>query len=192
MRHDDFSQSMKPILSLYRLPKSQAEREHDSEYLSTIFSAVSWIESHQFDEVCNRITQNASPVKKPMPAQFLAVFRELGQKNGWNKAKVNCCQRCEGTGWVDTSITNIETLEHRNVMKSCPGCRSDSGMKDGWIEDVPVTPKSENKTTDWMLKEIQQDYYPPKAAQDLLGKIDETGASFPDEVVTALVEKAGK
>jgi DnaJ-class molecular chaperone len=131
-------------------------------------------------------------MKKPMPKDFIAAFKDLSSRHNWTKEKVNSCQRCEGTGWVDTSITNIETLEHRNVMKSCPGCRSDTGMKDGWIEDVPVTPKSENKATNWMLNEIEQDYYSPKAAQDLLVKIDEEKINFPEEVVKALVEKAGK
>ena len=192
MRRDDLFGSIKPILSLYRLPKTDADRIHEDEYLNTIFEAVGWMDSAQFDEVCKKLIQTASPVKKPMPKDFIGAFKDLSSKHNWTKAKVNSCQQCEGLGLVDTSITNTETLEHHKVMKPCPGCRSDTGMKDGWIEDVPVTPKSENKATNWMLNEIEQDYYSPKAAQDLLVKIDEEKINFPEEVVKALVEKAGK
>ena len=192
MRWEEFFESMRPILSLWKLPKTEAEKEHDKAYLNTILDSIGWMDSTQFDEVCRKIAQTAGGMKKPMPKDFIGAFKDLSSRHNWTKEKVNSCQQCEGLGLVDTSITNTETLEHHKVMKPCPGCRSDTGMKDGWIEDVPPPIKSENKATNWMLNEIEQDYYPPKAAQDLLVKIDEEKINFPEEVVKALVEKAGK
>ena len=192
MRWEEFFESMRPILSLWKLPKTEAEKEHDKAYLNTILDSIGWMDSTQFDEVCRKIAQTAGGMKKPMPKDFIGAFKDLSSRHNWTKEKVNSCQQCEGLGLVDTSITNTETLEHHKVMKPCPGCRSDTGMKDGWIEDVPPPIKSENKAINWMLNEIEQDYYPPKAAQDLLVKIDEEKINFPEEVVKALVEKAGK
>ena len=192
MRRDDFIESMGPILSLWKLPKTDAEQDHQKAYLSTIFDSVGWMDSAQFDEVCRKIAQTAGGMKKPMPKDFIGAFKDLSSKHNWTKAKVNNCQQCEGLGLVYTSVMKIDTLEHHKAMKPCPGCRSDTGIAEGWIEDVPPPIKSENKATNWMLNEIEQDYYSPKAAQDLLVKIDEEKINFPEEVVKALVEKAGK
>jgi len=192
MRWEEFFESMRPILSLWKLPKTEAEKEHDKAYLNTILDSIGWMDSTQFDEVCRKISQTAGGMKKPMPKDFIAAFKDLSSKKNWTKAKVNNCQQCEGLGLVDTSVMKVDTLEHHKAMKPCPGCRTDSGIAEGWIEDVPPPIKNENKATNWMLNEIEQDYYSPKAAQDLLVKIDEEKINFPEEVVKALVEKAGK
>ena len=192
MRRDDLFGSIKPILSLYRLPKTDADRIHEDEYLNTIFEAVGWMDSAQFDEVCKKLIQTASPVKKPMPKDFIGAFKDLSSKKNWTKAKINNCQQCEGPGLVATSVMKVDSLEHHKAMKPCPGCRTDSGIAEGWIEDVPPPIKNENKATNWMLEEIEQDYYPPRAAQKILDKVDEENINLPEAVVSALVEKAGK
>ena len=192
MRWEEFFESMRPILSLWKLPKTEAEKEHDKAYLNTILDSIGWMDSTQFDEVCRKIAQTAGGMKKPMPKDFIGAFKDLSSKKNWTKAKVNNCQQCEGLGLVDTSVMKVDTLEHHKAMKPCPGCRTDSGIAEGWIEDVPPPIKNENKATNWMLDEIEKDYYPPISAQKILEKVDEENINLPEAVVSALVEKAGK
>ena len=192
MRWTDFYESMKPILALYRLPKTESEKNHENEYLSTIFKSVEWINDIQFDEVCVMIAQTAGGMKKPMPKDFIGAFKDLSSKRKWTRPQRESCQRCEGIGFIDTILTNIETLEKRATMRPCPSCKPSEDIAEGYREDPPSPPKSENKAINWMLEEIEKDYYSPKAAQDVLTRIDEEKINFPDEVVSALVEKAGK
>ena len=192
MRRDELVESMGRILSLYRLPKTESEKNHQNEYLATIFDAVGWMSPLQFDEVCGMIAQTAGGMKKPMPKDFIGAFKDLSSKRKWTRPQREACQRCEGIGFIDTILTNIETLEKRATMRPCPSCKPSEDIAEGYREDPPSPPKSENKAINWMLNEIEQDYYSPKAAQDVLARIDEEKINFPDEVVSALVEKAGK
>jgi hypothetical protein len=192
MRRDELVESMGRILSLYRLPKTESEKNHQNEYLATIFDSVGWMSPLQFDEVCGMIAQTAGGMKKPMPKDFLSTFKDLSSKRKWTRPQGESCQRCEGIGFIDTILTNIETLEKRSTMRPCPSCKPSEDIAEGYREDPPSPPKSENKATNWMLEEIERDYYPPKAAQDILARIDEEKINFPEEVVSALVEKAGK
>ena len=192
MRRDELVESMGRILSLYRLPKTESEKNHQNEYLATIFDAVGWMSPLQFDEVCGMIAQTAGGMKKPMPKDFIGAFKDLSSKRKWTRPQREACQRCEGIGFVNTILTNIETLEKRATMRPCPSCKPSEDIAEGYREDTPSPPKSENKAINWMLNEIEQDYYSPKAAQDVLTRIDEEKINFPDEVVSALVEKAGK
>ena len=192
MRWEDFFESMKPILSLYRLSKTESERDHDKAYLNTILDSIGWMDPIQFDEVCGMIAQTAGGMKKPMPKDFIGAFKDLSSKRKWTRPQREACQRCEGIGFIDTILTNIETLEKRATMRPCPSCKPSEDIAEGYREDTPSPPKSENKAINWMLNEIEQDYYSPKAARDVLARIDEEKINFPDEVVSALVEKAGK
>jgi hypothetical protein len=192
MRRDELVESMGRILSLYRLPKTESEKNHQNEYLATIFDAVGWMSPLQFDEVCGMIAQTAGGMKKPMPKDFIGAFKDLSSKRKWTRPQREACQRCEGIGFIDTILTNIETLEKRATMRPCPSCKPSEDIAEGYREDPPSPPKSENKAINWMLNEIEQDYYSPKAAQDVLARIDEEKINFPEEVVKALVEKAGK
>ena len=192
MRRDELVESMGRILSLYRLPKTESEKNHQNEYLATIFDAVGWMSPLQFDEVCGMIAQTAGGMKKPMPKDFIGSFKDLSSKRKWTRPQREACQRCEGIGFIDTILTNIETLEKRATMRPCPSCKPSEDIAEGYREDPPSPPKSENKAINWMLNEIEQDYYSPKAARDVLARIDEEKINFPDEVVSALVEKAGK
>ena len=192
MRRDELVESMGRILSLYRLPKTESEKNHQNEYLATIFDSVGWMSPLQFDEVCVMIAQTAGGMKKPMPKDFIGAFKDLSSKRKWTRPQREACQRCEGIGFIDTILTNIETLEKRATMRPCPSCKPSEDIAEGYREDPPSPPKSENKAINWMLNEIEQDYYSPKAAQDVLTRIDEEKINFPYEVVSALVEKAGK
>ena len=68
---------MRRIMAFYRRPKTTEDADQLDGYLEALFEAVKHIPGSEFEPVAKEIAKETSPLKKPMPAQFLSLHARL-------------------------------------------------------------------------------------------------------------------
>ena len=73
MTNDEFKASMERVLAFYASPRSAEEAADFKRYMSALFEVVGTWNGFEFDQVTRQIVNEISPLKKPMPAQFISI-----------------------------------------------------------------------------------------------------------------------
>ncbi len=124
-----------------------------------------------------------------MPGQFRAICRRLKEEQRAGKP-IHVCPTCKNTIWVTVRMMETKTGLEMDFAEPCPQCQSrhplkDAPPRDGWIKvELQRTPHDEE-----MLKQARA--MGPKGARFVLDMIEKRKVSFSDEVILALVERAG-
>jgi hypothetical protein len=77
MTYEDFEKSMDRILAFYSTPKRLDGREELTRYMQALYQSVKRINAAEFERVCQIVSDELSPIKKPVPAQFHSAYSRI-------------------------------------------------------------------------------------------------------------------
>jgi hypothetical protein len=131
---NDFDQSMQKILAFYSKPKDREDADHLGDYLAALYESVKWMNPSDLEEVTKKLVQEVSPVKKPMPGQFIAVYHKLRESRGERFQKRECAS-CGSTSMVMVSLMSMKSGEVKPFAAPCPTCQpgKESDPPEGWV-----------------------------------------------------------
>lgn len=189
MNREQFDSSMGRVLAFTQAPKNPAEIQHLQNYMNGLYEAISDMDGFLFEKVTVEICRNMSRGQRPMPGQFRAVYYRLKDEQK-SKQPEQICPSCKNTYWIESTLLETATGKEDIFAKPCPGCQHKHPLKDaplriGWVEhEKPFTPHDQQ-----ML--VQAKTMGAKGARFVLDLIDRHKVKFHDDVVLALVERAG-
>ena len=124
--------SLQRIVSLLHLNQDDARA-----YATTIVEAVGWMQPFRFEEVCKQLVTEMNTNRRPVPAQYIAIYKKLEERKGWKRPETKKCSGCCGEYFIPTWIWHERFDRAYTAVKPCPMCSSlrDLPMADG-IEEI--------------------------------------------------------
>lgn len=189
MNIEQFNGSMARVLAFTQSPKNQAEAEHLNGYMRGLYEAVGDMDAFTFEKVTIELCKNMSRGQRPMPGQFRAIYRRLKEEQR-SSQPTKVCGTCKNVLWVTVRMLESKTGLEADFAEPCPECQSrhplkDAPPKDGWIKvELPRTTHDEE-----MLMKAKT--MGPKGARFVLDMIEKRRVNFHDDVILALIERAG-
>ncbi len=191
MNREKFDESMGRVLAFTHAPKTPAEVEHLHKYLNGLYEAVGDMDAYTFEQVTVELCKNMSRGQRPMPGQFRAIYSRLKNEQRASKP-VHVCPSCKNTIWNMVRMMETKTGLEMDFAEPCPECQSrhplkDAPPRDGWIKvELPRSPHDQE-----MLDKAKA--MGPRGAKFVLDMIEKSKnrTNFSDEVIIALVERAG-
>lgn len=112
------AEALKDILALYTMNDQQR-----IDYAESIMEACGWMRGERFARVCKELLREIPPNgRKPVPSQYVAIYRKLEDREGWSKQEFKKCSGCNGDGLVRAFIRGRASGRVYTAVKPCPIC----------------------------------------------------------------------
>lgn len=189
MNRQQFDESMRRVLAFTQAPKTPAEVQHLQSYMNGLYEAISDMDGFLFDQVTVELCRNMSRGQRPMPGQFRAIYYRLKDEHR-SKQPERVCPSCKNTTWIEVTLMETATGKEDVFAKPCPECQHGHALKDaplrsGWVEvERPAMPHDRR-----LLLEAQK--MGLRGARFVLDLVEKHRVNFPDDVLLALLERAG-
>jgi hypothetical protein len=166
------------------LPLLRMDEGEIKGYAATIVEACGWMQPLHFEETCKEMLRELSPGRRPVPKQYIAVHNRLSEQLRWKSGKDNQkCEHCRGIGFSWGSYRHKETDEIITAVRPCLSCRGPSELK-------PELEPLVTEDGDYMMSTVKS--MRPPGARWVLSMVERGKVKYPDHIIIALMEIAGK
>lgn len=120
MTYEDFEKSMDRILAFYAAPKRLDGREELTRYMQALYQSVKRINAAEFERVCQIVSDELSPIKKPVPAHFHSAYARIKpslMKSEQSDTAVPMT-RDESDAWIMRRIPYISPPTMQEIIKT--------------------------------------------------------------------------
>lgn len=184
MNRVEFNDAMEGIHAFYAPARTQADVAQLEKYMTALHTTVSHIQAADFAEVARRLKTRLNPMKRPMPGDFLGIYREL--KGEVAATASGNCRSCDSTGFVYVWLYHGETGRSDRFARPCADCQPrhplrHAGVPKGWVE----TESTPHQEPDFASMKINQGH-----AEMLLSIADKCNFNLKPEVKECLIRNA--
>jgi hypothetical protein len=189
VNNDQFKQSMARILSFTQAPKTKDDTDNLNRYLNALYEAIGNMDAFLFEKVTIELAKNMGRGQRPMPGQFWAVYSRLKAEDSASKP-TEVCPSCRNTIWTMVRMMETKTGMEAEFAEPCHGCQQRHSLRDaparsGWIK---VERKASTHNREMLEKARTMG---ARGARFVLDLIEKHKTVFSDDVILALVERAG-
>src|SRR3990167_2097914 len=111
------------ILSLRRIfAFSNVNAIQEAEYVSAVTESCGWMPAEPFDLVCKTIVCEMQPGRRPLPAQYVAIYHRLAERRGWKLDNRTKCQACDGMAYTVAFVKRKDTGVIYDGVSNCLSC----------------------------------------------------------------------